>query len=66
MQVSAGEWPADSLEAAESFADMTAGITHNHPEGLRGARAIAGAIWWPRQGLSGDELRAWLPVMATH
>lgn len=58
MRVSACGWLADSLEAAESFADMTAGVTHNHPEGLRGARAIAGAIWWARQGLSGDELRA--------
>lgn len=57
MRVSPCGWLAESLEEAESLAELTAGVTHNHPEGLRGAKAVAGAIWLARHGLTGDELR---------
>ena len=56
MRVSPCGWLARSLDEAESLAEMTAGITHNHPEGIRGAKAISGAVWLARQGLTGEEL----------
>lgn len=57
MRVSPCGWLARSLEEAEALAELTAGVTHNHPEGLRGARAIAGAIWLARQDVTGAQLR---------
>lgn len=56
MRVSACAWLANSLEEAESLAEQTAAVTHNHAEGLRGARAIAGTLWLARQGLSAAQL----------
>lgn len=56
MRVSACGWLANSLEEAERLAEETAAVTHNHIEGLRGARAIAGILWLARQGLSAQEL----------
>jgi ADP-ribosylglycohydrolase len=57
MRVSPCGWLARSLEEAEWLADRTAEVTHNHPEGLRGARAIVGAIWLARQHHTGAQLR---------
>ena len=52
MRVAPAAWLAKSLAEAEYLAFTTASVTHDHPEGLRGARAIAGAIWFARQGMS--------------
>lgn len=57
MRCSACGWLATSLKEAEALAEQTAGITHNHPEGLRGARAVAGTIWLAQQGIAPDLLR---------
>lgn len=56
MRASPCGWLATSLDQAEQLAEQTAAITHNHPEGLRGARAIAGTLWMARQGMSGPQL----------
>jgi ADP-ribosylglycohydrolase len=32
------------------YSDMATGVSHNHPEGIKGARAIAYAIWLARSG----------------
>lgn len=60
MRVSACGWLADTLEEAEALAELTAGVTHSHPEGMRGARAVAGAIWLARQNADGALLRTTL------
>lgn len=57
MRVAPAGLLATSLEDAEALSDRTAEVTHNHPEGMRGARAIAGAIWLAHQGLSAQQLR---------
>lgn len=56
MRVAAIGFLASSLEEALSWAEASAAVTHNHIEGLRGARAIAAAIWLARQGLPPDEI----------
>lgn len=57
MRVSPVALLARTLDEVDAMADATAEVTHNHPEGMRGARALAGAVWLARQGLSADELR---------
>ena len=39
---------------------MTAEVTHNHPEGIKGAEATAAAIFMARNGASKDEIREYV------
>jgi len=43
----------DVLKAAREFAE----VTHNHPEGIKGAQATAYAIYLARQGCSKEEIK---------
>lgn len=52
MRVSPVAWVANSLEQAETLAKWSAEVTHNHPEGIKGAQAIAAAIYLARMGES--------------
>ena len=45
MRVSPVGLYANSLEEALELAEISASVTHNHPEGIKGAQAIA-AAWW--------------------
>lgn len=49
MRVSPCAWYANSLVEAEQLAEVSAAVTHNHPEGIKGAQAIAGCIYLARQ-----------------
>ena len=60
MRVSPVAWVAKTLEQAEELAAWSAEVTHNHPEGVRGAQAVAAAIFLARQGKSREEIRAYL------
>lgn len=51
MRVSPVAWFADSREKALELAAKTAAITHNHPEGIKGAQTVALAIYDARQGM---------------
>ena len=59
MRVSPAGWAASSLEEAERLARLSAEPTHNHPEGVKGACAVAGAIFLARQGEGKDSIRAY-------
>ncbi len=50
MRVSAAGWLYETLEETRHMAALTAEVTHNHPEGIKGAEAIASAIWLARTG----------------
>lgn len=52
MRVCAAGELAPSLEKALRFATMSAAVTHNHPEGIKGAQAVAAAIHLARTGES--------------
>jgi len=58
MRVSPCGWAAKSLDEAEQLAEKSAAVTHNHPEGIKGAKAVAGAIWLARQAKSVPEAKA--------
>lgn len=48
MRVSPVGMYANSLEEALQLARITASVTHNHPEGIKGAQAIAACIYLKR------------------
>lgn len=50
MRVSPVAWLADSKEQVLELAAQTAAITHNHPEGIKGAQTVALAIYEARKG----------------
>jgi ADP-ribosylglycohydrolase len=57
MRVSPIGWAFDSLEEVLAEAERSAAVTHNHPEGIKGAQATAGAIYLARTGLSQKDIR---------
>ena len=60
MRVSPCGYFANSLEEALDLAKQSAEVTHNHPEGIKGAQAIAAAIFLARQHKSKDEIREYI------
>ena len=57
MRVSPVGYYAQSLEDALALAKVSAEVTHNHPEGIKGAQATAAAIFLARRGKSKQEIR---------
>jgi ADP-ribosylglycohydrolase len=57
MRVSPVGFAFDTLEEVLAWAERSAAVTHNHPEGIRGAQATAAAIYFARQGHSKDQIR---------
>lgn len=57
MRVSYCGWAANSLEEAEMFGEISASVTHNHIEGLCGAKVTAGCIYILKNGGSKDDVR---------
>ncbi len=57
MRVSPCAWAAKTMEEALALSDAVTEVTHNHPEGMKGARAITAAIFMARQGASMLEIR---------
>ncbi len=56
MRASYAGWLAGSLEEAEKLAEISAAVTHNHPEGIKGAQVVAGCIWLLRDGKTKQEI----------
>lgn len=56
MRVSPVAWAFDNLEDIKREAEKTAQVTHNHPEGIKGAIAVAHAIYSQRNGFNPGEL----------
>ena len=60
MRVAAAGWLFDTLDKTLEMAKVTAGVTHNHPEGIKGAQATAAAIFLARTGHSKLEIRQYV------
>ncbi len=60
MRVSPTAWAVDTLEDVEALAKWSAEITHNHPEGIKGAQAVAAAIFLARTGSDKNEIRKYI------
>lgn len=57
MRISAVGFAFDTLEEVLSRAEEYTALTHNHPEGIKGAQATAAAIFLARKGRSKAEVR---------
>lgn len=57
MRVSACGWVANSVEEAKQLSLAVTAVTHNHPEGIKGAEATAVAIYMARQHQSKEEIK---------
>lgn len=57
MRVSACGWEAQSVEEAVALSNAVTRVTHNHPEGMKGAAATAVCVYLARTGKSKDEIR---------
>ena len=60
MRVSAAGWLFDTLEETREKAKLTAEVTHDHPEGIKGAEATSSAIFLARTGRSKGEIRDYI------
>lgn len=60
MRVSSVGWLFDDLETVRHMARLSAEVTHNHPEGIKGAEATASAIYLARTGRTKAEIKAYI------
>ena len=60
MRVSPVGWAFDTLEDTEEYAELSAAVSHNHPEGIKGARATAAAIFLARTGSTKQQIREYI------
>ncbi len=60
MRVSAAGWYANSIEEALRLGRLTAEVTHNHPEGIKGSQAIACGIFMARERSPKDEIKKYI------
>ena len=60
MRVSACGFYAKTLTEALAYAQASAEVTHNHPEGIKGAKATAAAIFLARQGKKKEEIKSYI------
>lgn len=60
MRVSSAGWLYHTIKDTRKYARLTAEVTHNHPEGIKGAEAVAGAIFLARTGSTKGEIRDYI------
>ena len=60
MRVSPCALAAVTLEEAQALARASATVSHDHPEGIRGAEAVSAAIFLAKCGRSKDEIRQYI------
>jgi ADP-ribosylglycohydrolase len=60
MRVSSVGWLYDTLERTREVARWTAEITHNHPEGIKGAESVASAIFLARNHATMEEISEYI------
>ena len=60
MRVSAAGWLYDTLERTLAVSAATAAVSHNHPEGIKGAQATAAAIFLARTGSDKQAIRDYI------
>ena len=60
MRVSSAAWLFDDLETVRKMARLSAEVTHNHPEGVKGAESTAAAIFLARTGKTKGEIKEYI------
>ena len=57
MRVSPVGWAFETLEETLEAAKKSAEVTHDHPEGIKGAQATAACIYWARKGKTKQQIK---------
>ena len=57
MRVSPVAYAYEALEEVLCHAERTAAVTHNHPEGIKGAQATAAAVFLARMGADKEDIK---------
>jgi type I restriction enzyme M protein len=60
MRVSPVGWLYDTLDETRRYARLSAEISHNHPEGIKGAECTAAVIFMARTGASKEEIAEYI------
>lgn len=60
MRVAAVAWLYDDLAAVRRAARISACVSHNHPEGIKGAESVASAIYLARTGHGKAEIKDYI------
>jgi ADP-ribosylglycohydrolase len=60
MRVSPAGLYAKSIDEALKLAEVTASVSHNHPEGIKGAQAIAASVFLCKEGRSKQEIKRYV------
>lgn len=60
MRVSSAGWLADTIKETRRLARLSAEVTHNHPEGIKGAEATASAIFLARTGSTKEDIKDYI------
>ena len=60
MRVSPVGLYAKTLDEALALAAITASVSHNHPEGVKGAQAIAAGVFLAKKGKSKTEIKTYI------
>ena len=60
MRVSSAAWLCGDLDSVLRAAKLSAEVTHNHPEGIKGAQATAAAIFLARMGHGKAEIKQYI------
>ena len=60
MRISSAGWLFQDLETVRRMARLSAEVSHNHPEGIKGAEATASAIFLARTGTPKEQIRDYI------
>ena len=60
MRVSSVGWLFETLERTREVARWSAEVTHNHPEGIKGAESTASVIWMARNGYTKPQIKEYI------
>ena len=60
MRTSSVGWLYDDMDTTLKVAETAASITHNHPEGIKGAQAVTAAIFMARNGASKEDIKKYI------
>lgn len=63
MRISAAGWLFDDLTTVRRMARLATDVTHDHPEGIKGAEAVACAIYLARTGSTKAEIRDFIETI---
>lgn len=60
MRVSPVGWLFDNIDDVLNYAELSAAVSHDHPEGIKGAQAVAAAIYLTRAGMDKNDLKKFI------